>query len=439
MTRHHHPALDMIRHTELVAYTGGISAIGQNGLEALGPLCSVGEFCAVATDGGDTILAQVVSVDDRKIRLLPLGPTDGIRIGAEVVRAIERSRLTGGDAFAGRAVDAFGEPIDGKGPLATVAGGASVAGKPGKLDRTIVAERVSTGIRAVDGLIPIAKGQRIGIFAASGVGKTTLVEQMSGRVDCDHCILCLIGERGREVERLWRMHLEGEGGDRFTLVAATSDESATARVRALDQALAIAEEWRAQGRHVVLFVDSVTRLAMALREIGLAGGEPPTLRSYTPNVFAAMPHYVERCGADRRAGQITAIFTVLAESDDVEDPIVELMKSLLDGHIILSRRLAEKGHFPPINIGGSVSRVADQVMPPATLDAARVIRQYFAEYDDARPMIESGIYRTGSSADIDRAIRLQPHITEFLRQNSEEVATLADTDGAMRQILAMAR
>ncbi len=438
MTRHH-PALDLIRHAELVAFTGVISAIGQNGLEAMGPLCSVGEFCSVATEGGDTILAQVVSVDERKIRLLPLGPTEGIRIGAEVVRAVERSRLMGGDAFAGRAVDAFGDPIDGRGPLAAVRSPAGVDGKPGKLDRTIVAERVSTGIRAIDGLIPIAKGQRIGIFAASGVGKTTLVEQMSGRVDCDHCILCLIGERGREVERLWRMHLEGEGGERFTLVAATSDESATARVRALDQALAIAEEWRARGRHVVLFVDSVTRLAMALREIGLAGGEPPTLRSYTPNVFAAMPHYVERCGADRRAGQITAIFTVLAESDDVEDPIVELMKSLLDGHIVLSRRLAEKGHFPPIHIGGSVSRVADQVMPAATLDAARVIRQYFAEYDEARPMIESGIYRAGSSADIDSAIRLQPHITQFLRQGSDEVATLADTDGAMRQILAVAR
>lgn len=436
MTRHH-PVLDLIQGAELVAFTGEISSIGQNGLEARGPLCSVGEFCSVTTDGDENILAQVVSVDDHRIRLLPLGPTDGIRIGAEVVRAIGRSRLMGGDAFAGRAVDAFGDPIDGRGPIAAVAGSAAIDGKPGKLDRTIVAERVSTGIRAVDGLIPIAKGQRIGIFAASGVGKTTLVEQMSGRVDCDHCILCLIGERGREVERLWRMHLEGEDGDRFTLVAATSDESATARVRALDQALAIAEEWRAQGRHVVLFVDSVTRLAMALREIGLAGGEPPTLRSYTPNVFAAMPHYVERCGADRRAGQITAIFTVLAESDDVEDPIVELMKSLLDGHIVLSRRLAEKGHFPPINIGASVSRVADQVMPQGTLAAARVIRQYFAEFDDARPMIESGIYRAGSSADIDCAIRLQPHIAEFLRQGADEVASLAGTDGAMRQILAM--
>ncbi len=436
MTRHH-PALDLLRDAEPAVFTGTISAVGQNGLESLGPLCSVGEFCSVATASGGTILAQVVTVDDRRIRLLPLAPADGIRVGADVVAASERSRLRGGDGFAGRAVDAFGEPIDGKGPLAADRQISAVDGTPGKLDRTIVAERVSTGIRAVDGLIPIAKGQRIGIFAASGVGKTTLVEQMSGRVDGDHVILCLIGERGREVERLWRMHLEGEAGHRFTLVAATSDESATARVRALDQALAIAECWRARGRHVVLFVDSVTRLAMALREIGLAGGEPPTLRSYTPNVFAAMPHYVERCGADRRAGQITAIFTVLAESDDVDDPIVELMKSLLDGHIVLSRRLAEKGHFPPIDVGASVSRVADQIMPVATLDAARCIRKNAAEYDDARPMIESGIYRAGSSAAIDRAIRLQPHIEDFLCQSGDDVAALDRTDEAMRRVRAM--
>jgi flagellum-specific ATP synthase len=233
------------------------------------------------------------------------------------------------------------------------------------------------------------------------------------------------------------MHLGGDDRDRFTLVAATSDESATARIRALDQALAIAEHWRAEGKHVVLFVDSVTRLAMALREVGLAGGEPPTLRSYTPNVFAAMPRYVERCGADRRAGQISAIFTVLAETDDLEDPIVELMKSLLDGHIILSRHLADRGHFPPINIGASVSRVADQVMPPAMIETARTLRKYFAEYEDARPMIESGIYRAGSSAAIDRAIELAPRIASFLQQGREP-STLADTDGRMRQIAAVA-
>lgn len=234
------------------------------------------------------------------------------------------------------------------------------------------------------------------------------------------------------------MHLSDQRADRFTLVAATSDESATARVRAMDQALAIAEHWRAEGRHVVLFVDSVTRLAMALREIGLAAGEPPSLRSYTPNVFAAMPHYVERCGADARAGQITAIFTVLAETDEVDDPIVELLKSLLDGHIVLSRRLAEKGHFPPIDVGASVSRVAGQVMAGAALEDARTIRQFFAEYEDARAMIESGIYRAGSNPAIDRAIALQPHIARFLRQG-EDAADAAETDDAMRRVVESVR
>lgn len=433
--KRHHLALDLLRRAELVRFTGEVIAVGQNGIEARGPLCSVGEFCAIDAEGGDEILAQVVAVDERRIRLLPLGRATHIRIGASLRRAVEHRGLQSGDAFAGRAVDAFGMPIDDHGPLIADEP-VAIEKKPGKLDRTIVGERVATGIRAIDTLAPIAKGQRIGIFAASGVGKTTLVEQMSGRVECDHCILCLIGERGREVERLWRMRLQGDGRDRYTLVAATSDESATARVRALDQALALAEHWRGKGRHVVLFVDSVTRLAMALREIGLAGGEPPTLRSYTPNVFAAMPHYVERCGADRQAGQITAIFTVLAETDDVEDPIVELMKSLLDGHIVLSRRLAEKGHFPPIDIGASVSRVADQVMSDAMLAAARGMRKYFAEYEEARPMIESGIYRAGSSAAIDRAIELEPQITAFLRQRGDDVARPEDTDAALGKMMA---
>lgn len=433
MTRGH-AALDLIRRAELVRFEGEVTSVSQNGVEAAGPPCSVGEFCTIATEEANGLLAQVVAVDKRRIRLLPLGPVDQLRVGARVAREAQRSRLAAGDAFAGRAVDAFGEPIDGRGPLGPDVVLATADHRPAKLDRTVLAERVTTGIRAIDGLIPIAKGQRIGIFAASGVGKTTLVEQISAQVDCDHCLLCLVGERGREVERLWRIHLEGAGRERFTLVAATSDESATARVRAVDQALAIAEHWRSQGKHVVLFVDSVTRLAMALREIGLAGGEPPTLRSYTPNVFTAMPHYVERCGADRRAGQITAIFTVLAESDDIEDPIVELMKSLLDGHIVLSRRLAEKGHFPPINIGASLSRIADQLMPPHALDAARTIRQYFAEYEDARPMIESGIYRGGSSGAIDLAIRLQPVIESFLRQRAQDRVGSDATDRAMRDI-----
>lgn len=425
-----HPAVALLHRAELAAFTGEVLAIGQGAIEASGPMCAVGEFCAVALPDG-AALAQVIAVSERRVRLLPLGPAEGLRPGAEVSRSAMLNRIVVGDGLAGRAVDAFGQPIDGGLPILTDR--TAVRSRPGKLDRTIVPDRVATGVRAIDGLIPIARGQRIGIFAASGVGKTTLVEQISSRVDADHVVLCLIGERGREVERLWRMHLTGGDEKRFTLVAATSDESATARVRAMDQALAIAEHWRAEGRHVVLFVDSVTRLAMALREIGLAAGEPPSLRAYTPNVFAAMPHYVERCGGDRRAGQITAIFTVLAETDDVDDPIVELLKSLLDGHIVLSRKLAAKGHFPPIDVAASVSRVAGQVMTDAALGHAQAIRRSFAEFEDARPMIESGIYRAGSNPAIDHAIALQPHIERFLCQGDEHIDP-ADTDMAMRQV-----
>ena len=264
--------------------------------------------------------------------------------------------------------------------------------------------------------------------------KTHLVEQMSRSIDCDHCVLCLVGERGREVDRLWRLHSQDDNKGRVTLVAATSEESATARIRALDQALAICEYWRAAGKHVVLFVDSVTRLVMALREVGLASGEPPTLRAYTPNVFTAMPRYVERCGADRNSGAITAIFTVLSETDDVDDPVVELLKSLVDGHIVLSRRLAERSHFPAIDIGASVSRVSDQILPAKVLTAAKAIRKSFAEFHESRAIIESGIYRHGSSPDIDRAIELQPRVTAFLAQASTESSTLADVDQAMMRL-----
>jgi flagellum-specific ATP synthase len=233
---------------------------------------------------------------------------------------------------------------------------------------------------------------------------------------------------------LWKLHAKAASRKRLTLVAATAEESATARIRALEQALAVSEHWRAADKHVVLFVDSVTRLAMALREVGLASGEPPTLRSFTPNVFSAMPHYVERCGADRKSGAITAILTVLAETDDVDDPIVELMKSLLDGHVVLSRRLADRGHFPAIDVGASVSRIADELLDRRTLTAARAVRKAFAVFEEARPMIESGIYRPGSNAEIDRAVALQPGLAAFLVQSADEGTNLGEIDKALETL-----
>lgn len=429
----HHPALDLLARATLVTFRGSVLGIGQSSIDASGPQCSVGDYCGIGTEAGDEILAEVVAVSAGGVRLLPLAAPAGIRLGAPVRLLHDVSRPRGGDGFAGRAVDAFGRPIDG-GPPITDGFGSSRDTPRGKLDRVIVPERVATGIRAIDGLVPLAKGQRIGIFAASGVGKTSLVEQLSRSIACDHCVLCLIGERGREVNRLWRMHTEGDDAGKVTMIAATSDESASARIRALDQALAIAEHWRAQGKHVALFVDSVTRLAMALREVGLAAGEPPTLRAYTPNVFSAMPHYVERCGGDRRGGAITAIFTVLAETDDVDDPVVELFKSLVDGHLVLSRKLAERSHFPAIDIGASVSRVADQILGSGALAAAQAIRKSFAEFEDARPMIESGIYRAGTNREIDHAIELQPRLAAFLAQRADEATSLIEVDRAMAKL-----
>lgn len=434
MTGAEHPALIRIRSANFVTYRGSVIAVGQNSVEAAGPMCSVGDICSIECDSGDPVMGQVVSVKSDRIRLLPFSPLGNVRLGAKISRLRNRSTMWVGDGFAGRAIDGFGQPIDGRGPIANVDAIEGGQIRPEKLDRTIIAKRVPTGIRAVDGLIPVAQGQRIGIFAASGVGKTTLIEQMSGSVEADHCVMCLIGERGREVERFWRLRSIDEQSEIFTLVAATSDESAIARVRALDQALAISEYWRARGKHVVLFVDSVTRLAMALREIGLAAGEPPSLRSYTPNVFAALPHYVERCGADRKSGAITAVFTVLAETDDLDDPIVETLKSLLDGHIVLSRRLADKGHYPPIDVGASVSRVADQVMDASAHAAAMAVKRSFAEFEDARTMVESGIYRAGSNPAIDRAIAQRPDILKFLQQGATDQSSFADTDAALAAI-----
>lgn len=286
---------------------------------------------------------------------------------------------------------------------------------------------METGIRAIDAMTPIGRGQRIGVFAASGVGKTSLIRQLIQQSTCDRVVVCLVGERGREVELIWSELAGSERVNSFACVAATSDQSAPMRARAVAQAAALGEYWRDQGEHVLLIVDSVTRYAMALREIGLAAGAPPAQRAYTPNVFAALPRLVERCGASKAGGALSAVFTVLAETDDVDDPITEAMKALLDGHIVLSRAIAEQGRFPAIDILRSASRQAERLSTPAHLAAARRITALLSAYEDARLMIESGVYKAGASAEIDAAIKERPRITEFLRQTQQDRTPLAET------------
>ncbi|AKM07968.1 FliI/YscN family ATPase [Pelagerythrobacter marensis] len=416
---------------------GSVTALGQGFVAADGPAAGVGDYCSIDAAGTGTILAEVVSVSRTGLRLSPLAPTRAISLGAKVVRMPGGRDFPAGDAFAGRAIDALGRPIDGLGDIGCSSQAAAAsATRVEALDRAVGAARFTTGIRAIDGLLPMAQGQRVGIFAASGVGKTSLIEQLLEQAQFDRAVICLVGERGREVAKVWDAVTRGDRGSRVALVAATADESPALRVRAIEQALALAEHWRAEGKDVLLLVDSISRVATALREIGLAAGEPPAARGYTANVFSAVPRLVERCGAVRGGGAVTAILSVLSETDDVDDPIVELMKSVLDGHIVLSRSLAERRHYPAIDIARSVSRLSDELLSEEQAEAAANVFRLHATYEEARPMIESGLYVAGSSSEIDRAIEAHPHLMRFLRQGRRETCSIDETEAELTAVTA---
>lgn len=428
-----HPFIARVGEAELVRPYGRITAIASTHARATGPACIPGDLCEIDDDAGEgDALAQVAAVDSAGVTLVPLETGEAIRLGAKVRVRRGGERVGVGDVFAGRAIDAVGRPLDGDGAIRPARFAPSSGTLLPTLARATPARMFPTWIRAIDGLLSLGVGQRIGIFAASGVGKTSLIEQIATQAECDHCILCLVGERGREVHGMWNALAQQAGAPPVTLVAATSDESPSMRARAVDTALCLAEDWRDQGRDVLLILDSATRYAMALREIGLAAGEPPTVRAYTPGVFAALPRIVERCGARVDGGSITAVMTVLSETDDIDDPIVETMKSLLDGHILLSRTLAERGHFPAIDIGRSISRLADRFMTDAHSAAARKAVAALSVYDEARILIESGMYRSGASDEIDHAIGCRERLLDYLRQGRDERAALTDTITGLR-------
>lgn len=414
-----HPFLQSVRDVDLVGRTGHVRRILPTYVEADGPNVSPGALCRIETASSST-LAEVVSVSRESIVIVPFESRHPTFSGARVTACDEADTVPVGNAFLGRAVDGLARPMDGKGPIraehrAPLAGLATTP-----LERVSPKRVLETGIRAIDGLLTLGHGQRVGVFAASGVGKTSLMAQLAQQVRADRCVICLVGERGREVEALWSEGLSPEARAKTTMIAATSDETAAMRTRACDYALALADHWRAQGHHVLLLLDSVTRLAMAMREIGLAAGEPPTVRAYTPSVFAGIPKLVERCGALKSGGSITAIMTVLSETDDIDDPISELMKSLLDGHIILSRSLAEQGQFPAIDIPRSVSRAASGLMEERhRTDVERAV-QLLSTYESSRTLIEAGVYAPGSNPDIDRSLEKRPPLTRFLKQRQNE-------------------
>ena len=424
---------DEIRNNDFAPRFGLVRSVSPGLVEASGPVGTIGELCTIECAGGDSELAEIVALDERRVLLTPMNSTRAIPLGARVTALAGGDTVPVGDGFAGRAVDALGAPIDG-GPRPKAEARAKLLGDvPAPLEREASDAIVATGIKAIDALLTMGRGQRVGVVAASGAGKTSLMEQLAFQAEVDHVVCCLVGERGREVETLWSHIQSRDDAERFTIIAATSDESAAHRARAPSFALALAEHWRAAGRTVLLVVDSVTRLAMALREIGLAAGSPPTVRAYTPNVFSALPRLVERCGALRTGGSITAVMTVLSETDDVDDPIVELMKSLLDGHIVLSRTLAEQGQFPAIDVTRSVSRGVERRVSDAHREALREAISLLSVYAENRVMIETGAYRTGTNALLDRAIVRQSSILNFLRQPMDAAASFEDALSGLRQ------
>jgi len=430
-----HPFINDLQGAELIARTGRVRRVLPTYVEADGPAVPRGSLCRIETGPTTSCLAEVVSVHRDSVVLAPFDDKLPAFAGARVTACVEAATVPVGDAFLGRALDALGRPIDGLGPIRAEER-TPLQGMPSSpLERVSPTKVLETGIRAIDGLLTLGHGQRVGLFAASGVGKTSLMAQLAQQVEVDRCVVCLVGERGREVEALWSHGLSPEAKAKTTLVAATSDETAAMRARAVDYALALADHWRNRGLNVLLLLDSTTRLAMALREIGLAAGEPPTVRAYTPSVFAAIPKLVERCGALKSGGSITAIMTVLSETDDIDDPVSEMMKSLLDGHIILSRSLAEKGHFPAIDVPRSISRLATSLMTGAQkADAMRAI-QLLSTYESSRTLIEAGIYARGSDADIDRAIDKRAALGEFLRQDQGERIPYGRTQAALSTLV----
>ncbi|MFA6114581.1 MAG: FliI/YscN family ATPase [Sphingomonas sp.] len=435
-----HRFLHRLEQADFAPAYGHVRKVGAGVVEATGPIAAPGDLCDIECErenghGERWVPAEIVAVDERRIVLIPLESGGVIRPDAKVVARPHHRRVPVGDGFAGRAVDALGRPIDGGAEILAAAAMPLDGIVPRPMERADPSRSLETGLRAIDGLLTLGIGQRIGVFAASGVGKTSLMEQLATQIGSDRCIICLVGERGREVEAMWSLLSARPDAPRFTLVAATSDESAALRVRSVQYALCLADYWRARGEHVVLMVDSVTRMAMALREIGLAAGAPPTVRAYTPNVFAALPRIVERCGAVRSGGAITAVMTVLSETDDVDDPIVELMKSLLDGHIVLSRSLAEQGHFPAIDIARSISRQSERLVSGDQATAMRAATGMLAAYDEARVMIESGVYKGGTNPAVDRAISGRAALGSFLRQARREHSRPDETVQRLRGLV----
>jgi FliI/YscN family ATPase len=415
-------------------WTGEVTEMVGMLIESRGPAVSIGSFCEVQCASGKSIRTQVVGFREGKVLSIPLEETDGVRLGDTIVARSDDARIAVGPDLLGRVLDGFGQPMD-VGPRIRPAAYYDLYGAPpNPLLREPIRDPLVTGIRVIDSLLTCGKGQRIGLFGGSGVGKSTLLGAMSRQNSADVTVIALVGERNREVRSFLENELGPEGRKRSVVVVATSDRPAPLRVRACFVALAVAEYFRDQGASVLLVMDSVTRLAMAQREIGLAAGEPPSQKGYTPSVFNLLPKIFERAG-NFESGSITGFFTVLVEGDDFNEPVCDAVRGILDGHITLSRELGASGHYPAVDVLHSVSRVMNHIVKPDQVRASQAVREALSCLHRSADLLQLGAYVSGTNPKLDTTLRCRDKLFNFLRQDSQEKSPIKET---VQQLCAIA-
>jgi flagellum-specific ATP synthase len=439
----HRPAaglLEQLRATDPLSYEGQVVQVVGTLVEAEVPGTVLGSLCEVrAARGREPVLAEVVGFKGKRNLLMPFGDLVGITHGSRVRPVRSDFSVRVGTDLLGRVLGPLGEPIDGKGPLLCRKSASIFRESPDPLKRERIREPLSLGVRAVDACLTLGKGQRIGIMAGTGVGKSTLLGMIARNVRADVNVIALIGERGREVREFIEEALGEEGMARSVVVAVTGDASPVLRVKGAFVATTLAEYFRDRGQDVLFMMDSVTRLAMAQREIGLAAGEPPTARGYTPSVFSLLPRVLERCGTQAGGGSITGVFTVLVEGDDFNDPISDATRGILDGHIVLTREMASRNLYPAIDLLRSTSRVMKDVVSPEQMSDAGELREILAIFRDAEELVNIGAYRAGSNPRIDRALQLIEPVRRFLRQREREAAPPEETLRGLAELAAASR
>lgn len=417
---------DAVAQSDPMRVNGRIAEVIGLLIESSGPSASVGDVCTLEENGRTVGQAEVVGFKGTRTLLMPLGPVEGIHPGLEVVATKKPLMVSVGDGLLGRVLDGMGNPLDDKGPVQTRGLRPVFSSIPNPLARQRITQTFETGVRSIDSMITVGKGQRMGIFSGSGVGKSVLLGMMAKNCRSDVNVIALIGERGREVREFIERDLGEEGLKRSVVIVATSNEPALIRLKGAMVAAAIAEYFRDLGKDVLLMVDSVTRLAQAQREIGLAIGEPPATRGYTPSVFAMLPSFLERAGTSEN-GTITGMFTVLVEGDDLDEPIADSARSILDGHIVLARRLANRNHFPAVDVLSSISRCMPDVITQEHAETCGRVKDFMAVYQENEDLIQIGAYPAGSNERIDRAIQLHEPLNKFLRQGRTELSPFSES------------